>query len=160
MNRFDHRIKREIQKRNETVNGTVISPPKLKEFNTGASSVWVADVNINADEPLRDVPIKAGANGSRFYADLNQVVLLRRNLLEQFQIIGPGDRSQTITPVKKTYTIGDLNPNTTANFGQSAVRRPFSFYKGPTPGTPGTSLWGTPGFPKIVIIDNATGLPI
>jgi hypothetical protein len=160
MSRFDQALKREIKKRSETVNGTVISPPKLKKFNTGAAPVWVADVNINSTKPLRDVPIKAGANGSRFYADLNQVVLLRRNLMEKFQIIGPGDRAQTSAPVVKTYTIGNVTPITTANFGQTAVRRPFSFYQGDLPGTPDSGLWGTAGFPKIEIIDNATGLPI
>lgn len=153
-------IKREIRARNETINGTVVSTPKLKHFTIGGlAPVWVADVEIGAAKVLRNVPIKAGANGSRFYADLNQVVLLRRNMLEKFQIIGPGDRKAS-TAVKKTYTIGVSTPVTTGSVGFTAVRRPYSFYKGGLPGIPDSGLWGTAGYPKVVIIDDSTGLPI
>lgn len=156
-------IKREIRARNETINGTVVSPPKLRYFSVGSTApVWVADVAIGAARVLRNVPIKAGSDGSRFFADLGQVVLLRRNMLEKFQIIGPGDR-KAATAVKKTYTIGTPTPIATTNVGFSILVRPFSFYQGGliVPGTdPDSGLWGTAGFPKIQIIDDSTGQPV
>ena len=151
-------VKREVRAGGESITGTVLTPPKLKNFGAGESSVWVADVAIGSNRQLKNLPIKGGANRSRSYADLGQSVNLRRNTGEKFQIVGPGDKIIAVTQIK-TYTIGDINPLATTQQGQQILRRPFSYYKGDLPGAPNSGLWGTAGFPKIDTVDG-DGNPI
>jgi hypothetical protein len=146
-------VKREVRATpGRLIAGTVLTPPKLKDFGAGSSPVWVVDVAIGSNRPLKNVPVKGGANGSRSYADLGQVVLVKEQTGEKFQVIGPGDKKIAVTVVK-TYDIGILNPTTTANLGQQVVRRPYSYYRGDLPGTPNSGLYGTPGYPKIETVD-------
>jgi hypothetical protein len=151
-------IAREVKARGETIPGTVLTPPKLKNFGAGDSPVWVVDVAIGSNRELKNVPVKAGANGSRFYAGLGQAVLLKRQAGEKFQVIGPGDRKIGVTEIN-TYDIGELNPTSTTNQGQQTIRRPYSYYNGGLPGTPNSGLYGTPGYPKIETVDG-DGNPI
>lgn len=146
-------MKREVRSRSETITGSVLTRPKLKDFGAGSSPVWVVDVAIGSNRHLRNVPVKA-VNGSRRYADHGQVVVVKRQVSGKFQVIGAGDRKISTTVVK-TYIIGVSVPTTTANEGQTTVRRPFSFYQGGliTPGTPNSGLWGTAGFPKVETVD-------
>ena len=151
-------MRREVTSKSETITATVLTRPELKNYGAGTSPVWVVDVGIGSNRQLFNVPIKAGANGSRSYADLGQTVVVQRQLGEKFQVIGPGDRVISTTVVK-TYDIGVLLATTTTNQGQQFVRRPFSFYRGDLPGTPDSGLWGTAGFPKIETVDG-DGNPI
>lgn len=144
-------IQREVEARGDTITGQVISKPILKFFGTGVSETWVCDVSIGSNRELKNVPIKQGANGSRMYSDLGQTVTLKRNG-QKFQITGPGDRVIGFTVVK-TYTPGVATPIATTTAGQGFVRRPYSFYQGDLPGTPGSGLWTTPGYPKIEKVD-------
>ncbi len=134
------------------ITGMVISKPVLKFFGTGVSETWVHDVAIGSNREIKNVPIKAGSNGSRMYADLGQSVTLQRNG-QKFQTIGPGDRVIGITEVK-TYTPGVPTPIAETNDGQGFVRRPYSHYQGDLPGTPGSGLYGVQvGYPLIEKVD-------
>jgi hypothetical protein len=151
-------VAREVRARGESISGTVLTPPKLKNFGAGSSPVWVVDVAIGSNRQLKNVPVKADSRGSRNYAALEQAVICKRQTGEKFQVIGPGDKKIAVTVVK-TYTVGDINPLATANLGQQVIRRPFSYYQGDLPGTPNSGLWGTAGFPKIETVDG-NGDPI
>ncbi len=146
-------MKREVRSRSETITGSVLTRPKLKDFGAGSSPVWVEDVAIGSNRHLKNVPVKA-VNGSRRYADLGQVVVVKRQVSGKFQVIGAGDR-KIGTTVVKTYTIGVSVPTTTVNETQTVVRRPYSYYQGGlvNPGTPNSGLYGTPGYPKIETVD-------
>lgn len=149
-------IRREILSRREFITGTVLRSPSLRPYDeTGsASHVWTVDVEVGGQRPLFDVPAKAGSDGSRRYAQRGSTVLLRRNAQGRFEVVGPGDRAAAFIEVKE-YDIGDPTPTATDTLGFSSRREPFEFYKGPTPGVPGTSFWndGDNPFPKLTIID-------
>lgn len=153
-------IRREIKARQDLV-GTVISDKFLKAANAGGSPVWVCDVNVGGEKVLRNVRIKgSSAQGSRFYADRGQTVLLRRNTQGRFQIIGPADKIASIAGVNR-YTIGNATATTAAQLGFTFEVVAFEFYEGPSPPTPGTSLWndGVTPFPLVRILD-ADGNPV
>ena len=148
-------LRREIKSREDLV-GTVVSEKFLKPYNTGSvAPMWVCDVNVGDEKLLRDVPIKgSAAQGNRFFADRGQTVLLRRNTLGRFHVIGPADRLNSVAGLNK-YSIGATTPTTAAQLGFTINPVPFEFYEGPTSGTPGTSLWAdsvTP-FPLVQILD-------
>lgn len=147
-------MRREIAARSETKVGTVLSIRRLEDVDGQGSATWVVDVDVGAGEVLRSVNVKAGADGERFYAGLGQTVKLARNTMGRFDVIGPGDRVNSVASVK-TYQLGIDVPTASANVGLSIERVAFEFYKGPTPGTPGTSLWndGQTSFPLVRIID-------
>ena len=79
---------------------------------------------------------------------------LSRNTQGRFDVIGPGDRVAAVAVVK-TYAVGNPVATTTANQGLQAQRVAHDFYQGPTPPTPGTSLWndGLTAYPLIRIVD-------
>lgn len=147
-------MRREIIARAEHLTGTVLSVRRLVDLDGQGSATWVVDVDIGANEVLRNVSVKAGSDGERFYAGLGQTVKLARNTQGRFDSIGPGDRANAIAVVK-TYTLGVEAPVSSENRGLAIERVAFEFYKGPTPGTPGTSLWndGETSFPLVRIVD-------
>lgn len=153
-------MRREIGARSEHITGTVLSVRRLEDLDAANSATWVVDVDIGAGEVLRSVGIKAGAGGERFYAGLGMTVKLARNTQGRFDVIGPGDRVNSIAVVK-TYQLGIDIPTATANEGLTSERVAFEHYKGLTPGTPGTSLWndGSTSFPLIRIVDG-DGIPV
>jgi hypothetical protein len=147
-------IRREIRSRQD-LTGRVMTAMTLREFNTGSAPVWVCDVDLGSNRLMRDVPIKGNANGSRFYAQRGQTVLMRRNTQGRYDIIGPADRLTAAGNVK-TYTLGNGTPVTNTPQGFSFELVPFEFYKGT-----GTSLWndGTTPFPYVRLLD-ALGNPV
>lgn len=147
-------MRREIAARSETITGTVLSIPRLEDLDGQGSATWVVDVDVGAGEVLRSVGVKAGSDGERFYAGLGATVKLARNTQGRFDAIGPGDRVNAIAVVK-TYQIGVDAPTASANQGLAGERVPYEFYKGPTPGTPGTSYWndGVHPYPYVRIVD-------
>lgn len=147
-------MRREIGARSEHITGTVLSVRRLEDLDGASSATWVVDIDVGAGEVLRGVSVKAGAGGERFYAGLGMTVKLARNTQGRFDAIGPGDRVNSIAVVK-TYQLGVDVPTATANQGLVGERVPFEHYEGPTPGTPGTSLWadGSTSFPLIRIVD-------
>lgn len=147
-------VRREILARQDRV-GRVVSQRELKPRNSGGSPVWVCDVDIGANRLIRNVPIKATSSaGARFYAERGQTVLLRRNTQGRYDIVGPADRLSSIAGIS-TYEVGDSTALTAAQLGFTFQREPFEFYQGPTPPTPGTSLWndGVTPFPLVRILD-------
>lgn len=143
-------IRREIEARSETIRGTVLSVRSLVDLDGAGSATWVVDVDVGGGQVLRNVAVKAGAGGDRFYAGLGQPVLLARNTQGRFDVIGPGDRVAAVA-VTKTYTLGNPTPASSANTGFAIERVPFEFYQG----TGGASLWndGTTPFPLVRIVD-------
>lgn len=145
-------VRREIKARQDRV-GTVMGDMTLREYNAGAAPVWVCDVDIGSNRLLRDVPIKANASGSRFYAQRGQSVLLRRNTQGRYDIVGAADRLSAPGNVK-TYILGTATPVSDTPQGFVTIVDPFEFYEGPTSGTPGTSLWndGSTPFPSVRVV--------
>ncbi len=147
-------MRREILARSEHLQGTVLSIRRLEDLDAANTATWVVDVDVGADQVLESIGVKAGSDGERFYAGLGMTVKLARNTEGRFEVIGPGDRLNAIA-VKKLYTLGVDVPTGSENIGLSIERVAFEFYKGPTPGTPGTSYWndGNHAFPLVRIID-------
>lgn len=153
-------VRREILARRPEITGTVIGPLRVIDADATTSATWVVDVDIGGGVALEEVQVKAGGDGSRFYAALGQTVKLARNTEGLYDVIGPGDRVAAIA-VKKTYNLDSATPLSTENVGRQAERVPYSFYQGPTPGTPGTSRWndGVTPYPFVRIVDG-DGVPV
>lgn len=148
-------IRQEVQSREQLIVGTTLADPFYNVFDTATNPPhprWITDVNIGSNTPLFNVPVKAGANGSRSYAKLGSAVLLKRNAQGRFEVIGPGDRVAGFV-IKKTYTFGNATAVTSATEGFTFRRETFEFYEGT--GAP-NSLWndGVTPFPKTTIIDS------
>lgn len=157
MSQLTRIVRREIANRVEVV-GTVLRQRELRNFEAAGSPVWACDVDVGSNRILVDVPIKGGSGGQRFFAELGTSVLLRREANGRFYVVGPADRSVAIA-TKKTYTLGTLTPDSTAQEGFQAVPVPFEFYEGTGP--PSGSFWndGVTPFPLTRILD-AQGNPI
>jgi len=136
--------------------GTVLSKKIVRDFNPPNNQpVAVVRVDIGKNRVLENVIVKGSSRrDGRFYANLGQSVLLRRNGQGRFEVVAPGDRVMKDAVVNE-YTFGVTTPDTTANQGFSTVREPFSFYRGDLPGTPNSGLWGAAGigFPRVVVKD-------
>jgi hypothetical protein len=146
-------IRREVRAREQIKTGTVLSVRRLVDVDGTGSASWVVDVDIGTGEPLRDVSVKAGSDGARFYAGLGMSVQLARNTSGRFDIIGPGDRVMQPTVVKR-YSLGADTPVSTSNVGLTIERVAYEFYKGPNPPVE-DSLWndGVTPFPLVRILD-------
>jgi hypothetical protein len=152
-------IKREIKGRQQFIVGKILSLPSLVNFEVTAAPRWVVDVDIGANRPLRRVPIKGGSDGQRFYANLGQTVLLRRNAFGRYEVVSQGDRVTGDTSSFKTYTLDDPNAKTSSSLGFRADPVTFIFYA--NIGDPGNSRWadGTTPFPLVRVLDGA-GNPV
>jgi len=150
-------MRREVDQQREII-GKVISHRKMKDQDlvvpTFGSPKWVVDVDIGKNRPLRDVPIKAGGEGSHFYADLGQTVRLHRNAQGRYDIIGPGDRVTATTQITEyDLTSGDETAASTLGFTFQIV--PFEYYAN-LPSGDGNSRWNdtvTP-FPLVRVVDS------
>ncbi len=132
MSRMKELIRREFLSRKEILVGTVIGerrPDRFDGTSPGAGVMVVCDVEIGSNNPLLNVPIKAGADGSRFYAGLGETVLLRRNLGGRYQVVGPGDRvAAEMEIIEYDAVTRDVTVQTQQGFAQ--VIDPFEFYAG------------------------------
>lgn len=133
MSREKQLIRREFLARKETIVGTVIGGMRAVRFDgivPGAGVLIVCDVDVQTNRPLFNVPVKGGADGGRFYAGLGQTVLLRRNLLGRFQVVGPGDRvSAPLVTIE--YDLTTKVPVSTSTRSFAIVVDPFEYYMGP-----------------------------
>lgn len=147
MSKMQKAIRREIGAREPFLLGTVISDMEMaraddsdSDSGTGAWS-WCCDVDIGENRHLRNVIVHA-VNGQRRYARRGMSVLLRRNQAGRYDIVAPGD---TVTATMEiTYYDLDGVETGSGTLGYTFDRKPLEFYKGPTPGVPGTSLWNSP----------------
>ncbi len=132
MSREKELIRREFLSRKELLVGTVVGERRPDRFDgtaPGAGVMWVCDVEIGSNNPLLNVPIKAGADGGRFFSGLGQTVLLRRNLLGRYQVVGPGDRVAGQMEIIEYGAVSkDVVVQTQQGFAQ--VIDPFEFYQG------------------------------
>lgn len=153
-------IRREIGARRQRLTGTVVSRMKMIDDDGLGSATWVVDVVVGKLRPLRDVPVKMGADGSRLFAALGQTVHLARNTQGRINVIGPGDHLAAIAKLKK-YVYPDTTAVSTDDVGLTFEVLPFKHLKGPTPGTPGTSLWGNGSTPfKVIRVIDGAGNPV
>jgi hypothetical protein len=103
----------------------------LNMNETTSNPVWVTDIEFGGERPIKNVPIKL-LNGSMFYADRGQTVQVRRSTFGSWQIIGPGDRLNSIE-VTKTYSLATGNQvGADQNSGFTFVVQVYEFYAGPT----------------------------
>lgn len=132
MSREIELIRRELANKFQLKVGTVIGAVRAVRFDgaaPGAGVMWVCDLEIGSNRPLLSVPVKAGADGSRFYANLGQTVLLRRNLNGRFQVVGPGDTVAAQQQTKE-YNLDTQALVTTTQLGFAQQVDPFEFYQG------------------------------
>ncbi len=132
MSRETELIRREFLARQEFLVGTVIGEPRPTRFDgvaPGAGVLLVCDVDIGSNNPLLNVPIKSAGDGSHFYAGLTNTVLLRRNLLGRFQVVGPGDRANGFNETIEYNAVAkDIAVQTTGGF--EVVVDAFEEYQG------------------------------
>lgn len=126
-------VRREIIARERDFVALVISQPRLIDFDqtVDGAPIWSCDLDIGGNRVVKNVPIKPNGAGSRFYAQLNQTVLVRRTALGRLFVISPGDR--VLGPRNTTsYSLetGDQVTAGTESFTREFF--PFEFYMGPT----------------------------
>ena len=131
-------IRREVNRQKESKIGTVLSNVHLTDFDAQGSGVWVVDVEIGSNHYLRNVPVKA--IHSRFFAQLGQVVSLRRNAQGRWEVTGPGDRLSVAKGVK-TYDLTTRAQQSASVQGWISDRKPFEYYQTLSGGAPLGVLW-------------------
>lgn len=118
----------------QRIRGRCLSNPTRKNFDvTGIHSpTWVVDVDIGADNVLRDVPVKIAGHKARSYARLGSPVWLERDAHGRYQVIAAADRTneQGVLRVLNEDT-GLMAAGGSAGF--TFARQPFKFYQGTTP---------------------------
>jgi hypothetical protein len=149
MSREKELIRREFLSRKEMLVGTIIGAARADRFDgvaPGAGVMWVCDVEIGSNNPLFNVPIKGGSHLGRDFASLGQTVLLRRNLLGRYQVVGPGDRAAApLNTIEYDLVTQDVAATTSRGF--ATVQDPFEFYQGPRAmkGNPSVTFASNPG---------------
>ena len=150
--------RREIRAQNDSLIGTIIKAPNVIIFDANDAGCWVVDVEIGSNQYLKDVPVKAIEN--RFYAQLGQIVSLRRNAQGRFEVVGPGDRV-TSPMVIKEYNIGVTSAVSSTDYGFGYDRVPFSYYATLDGGAPLGVVFGDGSTPfNYVRIVDAQGSPV
>lgn len=150
--------RREIRNQAPVINGTVITAPHLIDFDGVGAGVWVCDVEVGANNYLKDVPVKQA--DSRFYAQLGQVVALRKNAQGRYEVVGPGDRASAPVVVK-FYEIGNTSAISSQDIGFRFDRVAYSFYAGLSGGAPLGTFWADGVTPyNLVRIVDAQGNPV
>ena len=145
-------VRQEIIAREQTIVGKVVRARKLVEFD-GSSAVWVVDVDIGAEKVLKKVPVKGGSGLRRSYADEGQTVVLRRNALGRFDVVGPGDRVAGVTKTK-SYDYATGTPTVKPDIWFGVQIESFDYYQGPenpSPGAPTENLTFTAGPPGTIL---------
>ncbi len=152
MSSLKNLIRREVDRQKEVKIGTVISEPRISDFDGNGSGVWVVDLYLGDEDYLRNVPVKAVR--SRFYAQLGQTVAARKSAQGRYEVVGPGNRVMG-TRKDKTYDLETRNQQSSANTGFSSERVPFSHYETLDGGAPLGVLWadGVTPFNLVRIVD-------
>lgn len=151
-------IRREVGTQKETIVGTVLTETHITDFDGVGGGVFVVDVEVGANNYLRNVPVKANRN--RFYAQIGQTVLLRRNAQGRYEVTAPGDR--VASPVtEKSYDLGDGSEQSSNDLGFTSERVDLPFYETLDGISPSGVLWadGVTAFNLVRIVD-ALGNPV
>lgn len=142
-------IDRDIRTRTEVRRGTVLSEPKLLNYDTAAidRTVYVVDVDIGATRPLRDVIVKsASGQGGRAYAQVGKAVEVSRSEGGRWFTIGAADRIRNAGEVQEfdeeteTFTAGTPD-------GYTARRRPYDYYAN-------NGTYGQAGYGDTFLVDS------
>jgi hypothetical protein len=123
-------IERDISARQETRRGTVLTKPRLLNYDTASinRTVFVVDVDIGATRPVRDVVVKSSSGkGGRAYAEVGKAVDIQRNQGGRWVVIGASDR------IRATGEVQELNEATDTfsagvPIGFTSRIRPYDFY--------------------------------
>ncbi len=160
MSTLQRLIRREARTQQETLVGRALDSPRLVDFDTNSIGVWVQDVEIGSNRPLRDVPIKAGGSGNRFFAQRGQTVLLRRSAQGRYEVIGPGDRDKGEV-VETTFDLTTSASTGATNFGFTTQCFELDDYEALSGPSPSGVIWNdgvTPlNFCRII---DAQGTPV
>jgi len=141
-------IARDIAQRRESRRGTVLTEPKLLNYDTAAidRTVYVVDVDIGGNKPVRNVPVQSSSGlGGRAYARQGKGVEIRRNAGGRWLVVGASDRiknTATVQLLDETTELATSGPSEGVTFG----RRAFDFYSE-------NLAWGVAGFGNDVILD-------
>lgn len=151
-------IRREVGTQKETIVGTVLTTARITDFDSLGSGVFVVDVEVGSNNYLANVPVKA--NKDRFYAQVGQTVLLRRNAQGRYEVTAPGDR--VATPVtERGYDLTDGSQQSTQDIGFLSERVPYSHYATIDVAAPLGTLWNDGVTPyNLVRITDALGNPV
>ena len=159
MSNLKRLIRREINRQREVKIGTVLTEPKLVDFDGMGIGLWCIDVHFGGEDYLRNVPVKAVH--SRFFAQVGQTVALRKGAQGRWEAVGPGDRAIG-SMVAKTYDLETRTEQTTGSIGFYSERVGLQYYS-TLDGTSPTGIIfgdGVTHFGLIRIIDASTGLPV
>ena len=146
-------IEEAIRAATKEFSATVLTNPEMIQFDLngpeGAPS-WVVTVDAGGNRVMKNVPVKAGSDGSRFYAQRGQTVTVRKTAQGRFQVIGPGDRQ--IGAIRTTfYDIGLDTETGQSTVGFSRIEFPMEFHMGPLSmkGAPNVTFAVEGGFDSI-----------
>jgi len=141
-------INRDIKARQETRRGTVLTDPRLLNYDTASinRSVFVVDVDIGATRPLRNVLVKSPVGaGGRGFAARGKAVEVQRNAGGRWIVVGASDRINSTSAVQLLDESNDT-VSTGPPRGHTSIRRPFNYYS--------VHLsWGQRGFGDSIILD-------
>lgn len=143
-------ISRDIRARQETRRGTVLTEPRLLNYDTAAidRTVFVVDVDIGASRPVRDVVVKSSSGqGGRAYAQVGKAIEIQRNQGGRWLAIGAADRVRSVGKLQEfdevTGSFSAAVPD-----GYTSRRRPYDFYS--------TNLsYGIKGYGSSEIVDGS-----
>lgn len=160
-------INREISGRRERIRATVLTEPRLQNFDPSGVEfpTFVVDVDIGGDRVVEAVPVKTQGARGRFYARPGFPVFLEKDAQGRYQVVSAADRAQSqgnlvlINEDTDVVTTGGL-------VGFTLVKEPFTFYQGDQPETlfdpgadAGVILWyrtyeRSLGLPVNIVVDS------
>ena len=148
-------IDREITRSSKVLHGTVVSPLVQKNFDPSGYQhlTWVADVFTGSGTIMRDILVKQSGSGGRGFAQVGLSVELRMTHNGKWSIVGPADRIISTGAVSELDEDADTEASGLPRTGFSVVKQTYDYYAGDLPGTPGSGLYGSPGYPKFLQVD-------
>lgn len=141
-------IDRDIRARQENRRGTVLTEPKLLNYDTASidRTVFVVDVDIGASRPVRDVVVKSTSGlGGRAYAQVGKAVVIQRNEGGRWIAVGPADRIRNVGEVQELdEATGTFSAGTPV--GYTSRRRPYDWYSD-------NLAYGVKGYGNYALVD-------
>lgn len=143
MSKLQKAISREIRSSDKWRTGKSISRPQMTEVDDAGNYSYTHSIDFGGNRYMKDVIVRP-INGSIRYADVGMSVIARKISSGKWETVGPGD-AVSDTMVIDYYDL-DGTEGSPENLGFDFEQLGFDFYEGPTPGTPGTSLWGSASY--------------